>query len=106
MQERKCFVCRSFEHIIYHCRNREEIEKNRRAKVRGPEHWLSSDKLLKEVIVKIVLKQKDNKDGITVEMLLDSGMTWLVISSKFARKNKFKKKKLDRPIYKECGWYL
>jgi len=61
------------------------------------------EKLLKEVIVKIGLKQKDNKDGITVEVLLDSGMTLLVISSKFARKNKFKKKKLDRPICKECG---
>jgi len=44
MQERKCFVCRGFEYITYHCRNREEIEKNRRAKVRGPKHWPSSDK--------------------------------------------------------------
>ena len=34
-----------------------------------------------------------------VEALLDSGMTELVISLEFARKNKFKKKKLDRPIY-------
>jgi len=34
-----------------------------------------------------------------VEVLLDSGATGLVMSSKFTRKNKFKKKKLDRPIY-------
>ena len=34
-----------------------------------------------------------------VEVLLDSGATELVMSSKFTRKNKFKKKKLDRPIY-------
>jgi len=34
-----------------------------------------------------------------VEVLLNSGATGLVISLKFARKHKFKKKKLDRPIY-------
>ena len=32
-------------------------------------------------------------------MLLDSRVTRLVISSEFVRKYKFKKKKLDRPIY-------
>jgi len=45
------------------------------------------------------LKQKKYKEEIVVETLLDSGMTELVISLEFARKNKFKKKKLDRPIY-------
>jgi len=45
------------------------------------------------------LKQKKYKEEIVVEALLDSGMTELVISLEFARKNKFKKKKLDRPIY-------
>jgi len=49
--------------------------------------------------VKIGLKQKDNKDGITVKALFDSGMTGLMISSEFARMNKFKKKKLERLIY-------
>jgi len=49
--------------------------------------------------VKIRLKQKDNEKGIVVEMLLDSRMTELVISLEFARKNKFRKKKLDRLIY-------
>ena len=45
------------------------------------------------------MKQKKYKEEIVVEALLDSGMTELVISLEFARKNKFKKKKLDRPIY-------
>ena len=49
--------------------------------------------------MKIRLKQKDNEKGIVVEMLLDSRMTELVISLEFARKNKFRKKKLDRLIY-------
>ena len=34
-----------------------------------------------------------------MEALLDSSATVLVMSSEFTRKNKFKKKKLDRPIY-------
>ena len=33
------------------------------------------EKLLREVIVKIGLKQKDEEDGITVEALLDSRVT-------------------------------
>ena len=34
-----------------------------------------------------------------VEALLDSGATKLVISSEFARKQRFKLKKIERPIY-------
>ena len=34
-----------------------------------------------------------------MKVLLDSGATELVISLKFARKNQFRKKKLDRLIY-------
>ena len=51
-------------------------------------------KLLKKVTVKIGLKQKDDKEGIIVEVLLDSGATGLVMSSGFVRKNK-----LERLIY-------
>ena len=39
------------------------------------------------------------QEGITVEVLLDSGATWLVISSEFARKQEFKLKKIERPIH-------
>ena len=48
--------------------------------------------------MKIGLKQEDNKEGIIVEALLNSRATELAMSSKFVRKNKFKKK-LDRLIY-------
>jgi len=54
---------------------------------------------LREVTVKIRLKQKDNEDGITVKALFDSDVTGLMISSEFARMNKFKKKKLGRLIH-------
>jgi len=95
--------------------NREKIEEDRRAKVKRPECWpLSSriiqteisskkqekkEKLLKEVMVKIELNQENDQDKITGEVLLDSGATKLVMSLEFTKKNRFKKKKLKRLIY-------
>ena len=55
--------------------------------------------MLKEVIVKIGLERIDTKKGITVEILVDSKVTRLVISLKFARKQGFKLKKIEKPIY-------
>ena len=49
--------------------------------------------------MKIGLEQENNKEGIIVETLLDSGVTGLVISLEFVRKNRFKIKKLERLIY-------
>jgi len=54
---------------------------------------------LREVIVKIGLERIDTQEGITVEALLDSGIIGLVMSSEFAKKQGFKLKKLDRPMY-------
>ena len=53
-------------------------------------------KILREVTVKIGLERLDMQEGITVEALLDSGATGLVMSSEFARKQGFKMKKLER----------
>ena len=49
--------------------------------------------------MKIELKQKENEEGIVVKILLDSSVMGLVMSSEFARKNRFKKKRLERLIY-------
>ena len=49
-------------------------------------------------MVKIGLERIDMQKGITVEALLDSGATGLVISSEFAKKQDFKLKKLERPM--------
>jgi len=54
---------------------------------------LDNRDMLREVIVKIGLKRIDTHKEVTVEMLLDSGATGLVISSEFARKQGFKLKK-------------
>jgi len=53
-------------------------------------------KTLREVTVKIGLKRIDTQKGVTVEALLDSGATGLVMSLEFARKQGFKLKKLER----------
>ena len=115
MQKRKYFVYKGFKHIVYYCRNRRKIKKKRRAEIGRPEYQPLSnrfellmsrvikteisitekekkEKLLREVIVKIGLKQEDDEDGINMKALLDSRVTGLVMSSEFARKNKFKKK--------------
>jgi len=55
-------------------------------------------RLLREVTVKIGLERIDTQKGITVEALLDSGATGLVMSSEFVKKQCFKLKKLERPM--------
>jgi len=58
------------------------------------------EKTLREVVVKIELKQEEEEEeGIVTEALLDSGTTGLVISEEFVRKYRFKRTKLERPIY-------
>jgi len=55
-------------------------------------------RLLREVMVKIGLERIDMQEGITVEALLDSGATRLVMSLEFAKKQEFKLEKLERPM--------
>ena len=56
------------------------------------------EKMLREVTVKIGLERVNTQEGITVEALLDSGATGLVMSSEFTKKQDFKLKKLERPM--------
>jgi len=50
-------------------------------------------------MVKIGLERINTQKGVTGKVLLDSGATGLVMSSEFARKQGFKLKKIERPIY-------
>ena len=54
---------------------------------------------MRKVTVKIGLERIDMQEGIMVEALLDSRAMRLVISSEFARKQRFKLKKLERPMH-------
>ena len=58
----------------------------------------AKERSLREITVKIGLERVDTQEEITVEALLDSRKTRLVISSEFARKQSFKLKKLERPM--------
>ena len=49
--------------------------------------------------MKIGLKRIDLQEGITVEALLNSKTTGLVMSLEFARKQGFKLKRLERPMH-------
>ena len=49
--------------------------------------------ILREVTVKIRLERINMQEGIIVKALLDSGAIGLVMSSKFAKKQRFKLKK-------------
>jgi len=60
---------------------------------------LDNGDMLREVMVKIGLERIDTQEGVTVETLLDSSITGLVMSSEFARKQGFKLKKIERSIY-------
>ena len=60
---------------------------------------LENQDILREVMVKIGLERIDIQEEVTVEALLDSRATGLVISSEFARKQRFKLKKIERLIY-------
>ena len=48
--------------------------------------------------MKIGLERIDTQEGITVEALLDSGATGLVMSSEFTKTQGIKLKKLERPM--------
>jgi len=54
---------------------------------------------LREVTVKIGLKQEEEEEGVITEALLDSRATELVMSEEFARKHKFRRMELKRPVY-------
>ena len=60
---------------------------------------LNNGNMLREVTVKIRLERIDMQEGVTVEALLDSGATRLVMSLEFVRKQEFKLKKIERLIY-------
>jgi len=57
------------------------------------------EKFLREVVVKIGLKQEEKEEGVVIEALLNSGMTGLVMSEEFAKRHKFKRMKLEKLVY-------
>ena len=57
------------------------------------------DKTLREVVLTLGLKQKEDEEEVVTEALLDSGATELVMSEEFVKKHRFRRAKLERPVY-------
>ena len=45
------------------------------------------------------MKYEEEEEGIVTEALLDSGVTGLVMSEEFAKKHRFRRRKLERLVY-------
>ena len=82
-------------------KDRKEILREEKAK-RGVEvkqtkvEKKEKKKTLREVVVKIGLKQEGKEEGIITEALLDSGVMGLVMSEEFVRRHKFRRMKLKK----------
>ena len=84
-------------------KDRREILRKEKAK-RGVEEKRikeekKKEKVLREVMVKIGLKQEEEEEGVVMEALLNSRATGLVMSEEFTRKHKFRRMELERPVY-------
>ena len=80
-------------------KDRRKILREEKAKRGVEEKKKKKEKFLREVIVKIGLKQEEEEEGVVTEALLDSEVTGLVISEEFARKHKFRRTELERPVH-------
>jgi len=79
---------------------REEKAKKKERKRRRMEDVRKVEgEVLREITVKIGLERIDIQEGITMEVLLDNRTTKLVMSLEFAKKQGFKLKKINKPIY-------
>ena len=79
-------------------KDRRKILREEKAK-REVEKKEKKEKYLREVTVKIRLKQEEEEERVVTEALLDSGTMGLVMSKEFARRHKFKRMKLEKPVY-------
>jgi len=77
----------------------EKVKREVEARQTKVERKEKKEKFLREVMVKIGLKQEEEEEGIITEALLDSGVMGLVMSKEFVRRHKFKRTKLERLVY-------
>jgi len=74
-------------------------KRNRKKKKEVKVRKAKEKELLREITIKIGLERINTQEKIIIEVLLDSGATGLVMSLEFAKKQRFKLKKIERPIY-------
>ena len=74
-------------------------KRNRKKKKEVKVRKAKEKELLRKITIKISLERINTQEKIIIEVLLDSGATGLVMSLEFAKKQRFKLKKIERPIY-------
>ena len=77
----------------------EEEKEEKQERKQESERKVEKKEASREIMVKIGLERINIQERITVEALLNSSVMGLVISSEFARKQRFRLKKIKRPIY-------
>ena len=80
-------------------KDKREILREEKAKREVEEKKKKKEKFLREVMVKIGLKQEEEEEGVVTEALLDCEVTGLVMSKEFARKHKFRRIELERSVH-------
>ena len=55
--------------------------------------------MLREIVIKIGLKQEEEEEEVVTEALFDSRAMRLIMSEEFVKRHKFKRTKLERPVY-------
>jgi len=74
-------------------------QENQKAKKEGKERDVRRTfKILREVWLDIGIEKVDTHEGVTVKVLLDSGVTGMFMDKGMAEKHSFKMKKLERPL--------
>jgi len=77
----------------------EKVKREVEMKQTKVERKEKKEKFLREVVVKIGLKQEEEEEGVVIEVLLDSRAIELVMSEEFVKRHKFKRIKLKKPVY-------
>ena len=55
--------------------------------------------MLREIVIKIGLKQEEEEEEVVTEALFDSRAMRLIMSEEFVKRHKFKRTKLERLVY-------
>ena len=75
-----------------------ELERLRARVIVGERDIRRMLKPLREVWLEVGIEKLDNHKGVTVKVLLDSGVTGIFVHKKFVEEHSFRLEKLDQPV--------
>jgi len=97
-EEKKCFGCKGFRHLVCNCRNQKEVEKGRLIPYNKFEvlkrNIRRMFKMLREMWLNIRVEKVDTHERMIVKVPLDSGITEMFMNRKMTAKHGFRLQKL------------